>query len=330
MQNRFFRYMIFVLIPITLSVSSCSKKGVDSDEESISQASTRSTGSTNSNERINLTPYPFGRKQNTNDGPEEMTETADSKPAEVEKKDPPVYPLTDFLSTEKNYSSESPAAPSVPSTTTSVPPTAQAPSQVVLSNPPEIQTKQDPVPEKPAVVESPEPVVAEKAPEVKEEPPAPQVTNEVEETVDNVQQAEYERSLGNVSNTNITRKEFEEDKTAILAIIEKLDKIMKNKDYKAWLAYLEEESVKYWSTRNNLLKAQNRLPVKGLTLRTLEDYFKYVFIPSRSGRRVDEIRYETEKLVKAVQVNGENDTVYYYFKKSSNGTWKLHLPPISD
>ena len=48
---------------------------------------------------------------------------------------------------------------------------------------------------------------------------------------------------------------------------------------------------------------------------------------------MDEIRYETESSVKAVQIRTdekgryEGDTVYYYLRKVAN-EWKLHLPQM--
>ncbi|MBO7639238.1 MAG: hypothetical protein J6S91_09715 [Treponema sp.] len=160
-----------------------------------------------------------------------------------------------------------------------------------------------------------------------------QVKTEVkkEETKKDVQKnEEYERSVGKSTTAAVTMQVFEEDKKDILNIISKLDTVMKNRDYKTWLTYLNDESIRYWSNRSNLAKAETRLPVKGLQLTNLEDYFKYVFIPSRSGRRVDEIRYENDKQVKAVQVNGSTDVVYYNFEKNANGVWKLRLPSNSD
>ncbi len=126
---------------------------------------------------------------------------------------------------------------------------------------------------------------------------------------------------------------FNKDKEAVLAIINELNTVMKEQNYKSWLNYLDEESKNYWSNKSNLKKAQKRLPVKGLTLSTLEDYFKYIFIPSRQGNEMDEIRYETESSVKAVQIRTDEkgkyagDTVYYYLRKV-NGAWKLHLPQM--
>ncbi len=137
-----------------------------------------------------------------------------------------------------------------------------------------------------------------------------------------IEKDEYERSTAEVS---VTKEVFNEDKAKILHMVKNLDIYMKNLDYKGWLTCLDEDSKIYWSRPQNLKKAANRLPKKGLRLNTLEDYFRFVFIPARVGHNVDEIRYETEILVKAVQVEDDVDVVYYNFHKIDD-QWKLVLP----
>lgn len=137
---------------------------------------------------------------------------------------------------------------------------------------------------------------------------------------------EYKRS---VSAVEVSVEQFELDKRIIMSKITELDIVMEGKDYKRWLSYLDPESVNYWSKKANLQKASKRLPIKGMKLNSLEDYFKFVFIPARAGKRVDEIRYETLTQIKAVQVNDDSDTIYYNFEKI-NGEWKVSLPPLDD
>ncbi|WP_147634886.1 hypothetical protein [Treponema pectinovorum] len=142
---------------------------------------------------------------------------------------------------------------------------------------------------------------------------------------------EYSKSVGKVT---VSKDTFEADKAEILNIIEKLKRVMADYDYNAWLLYVNNESKIYWSDPANLKKAQSKLPIKGLKLKNLQDYFKYVFVPSRSGRDITTLRYESESYVKAVQITSnesldtdEKYTVYYYFNKI-NGRWYLHLPKI--
>ena len=165
--------------------------------------------------------------------------------------------------------------------------------------------------------------VEEKKPEVKpapvkEEKPEPDETDE-----------EYLRSTDNLDkNDKVTKEEFNEDKAAILKIIEELSVIMENKNVEGWLKYIEPESIKYYKNPVNLQKAQQKLPNKTVKLRSINDYFKYVFIPSRKRSKVDEIRYISKTSIKAVQVKTDKSiVVYYYFTKIGN-QWFVHLPEV--
>lgn len=163
--------------------------------------------------------------------------------------------------------------------------------------------------------------VVEEAVAIEEDEVLPPVVEEI-----NPIDQEYLRSAGDIS---VSRETFMEDKRQILSIISDLETVMASKNYKKWLSYLDSESVSYWSQRSVLQRAASRLPVKGLKLTTLEDYFRYIFISSRAGKRVDEIRYITTNSVKAVQVDETADIVYYNFHKVDE-EWKLHLPELSD
>jgi len=171
-----------------------------------------------------------------------------------------------------------------------------------------------------------EPKKEEPKKEVKVEPvkkEEPKVEKKAEPKVEQ-KNDEYSRSVGNL---NISKDDFEADKKAIMAMISELDTIMKDKAYKKWLGYVDSESAEYWSKSSTLKKAQARMPIKGLQLKTLEDYFKYVFVPARQKSKITEIRYESATYVKAVEVQEEQDLVYYYFKKN-NGKWLVHIPPL--
>ena len=139
--------------------------------------------------------------------------------------------------------------------------------------------------------------------------------------------AENEEYLRSVNNVDVTKKTFEDDKTAIMATIDELSDIMAAGRYEAWLKFIDDESIRYWSNPKNLERASKMLPVKGLRMNSLRDYFTYIFVPSRKGRKVDEIRYDSKTSVKAVQVREDTDIIYYYFNKI-NGKWLVHIPPI--
>ncbi len=137
---------------------------------------------------------------------------------------------------------------------------------------------------------------------------------------------EYKRSIGQIA--EVSKEEFIQDKTEIINTIKELQKIMDKQDYQAWLPYISRTSIQYYSSPVNIRKANKRLPDKTIILRGLEDYFKYIFIPSRKQSKVDEIRYINKSEVKAVQVLPNNSTVVYYNFIREDGKWKVNIPTL--
>ena len=106
---------------------------------------------------------------------------------------------------------------------------------------------------------------------------------------------------------------------------------MTDYNFDGWLKYIDNESVQYWSNPKNLKNASKRLPYKNQALNNINDYFRLVFVPSRKGRSVEEIRYISRDSVKAVEVrdeeDGPRDVVYYNFVKV-NDKWMVKIPPL--
>lgn len=140
---------------------------------------------------------------------------------------------------------------------------------------------------------------------------------------------EYQRSVGQISQgDSVTKEEFIADKTEIINVIKELQKIMDKQDYQGWLKYISKSSIQYYSSPVNIRKANKRLPDKTIVLNGLEDYFKYVFIPSRKASQVDEIRYVSKTAVKAVQVQEDGSIFVYYNFEKEDGAWKVKLPTV--
>lgn len=157
--------------------------------------------------------------------------------------------------------------------------------------------------------------------------PKPVQTPSVNKPAKTEAELEYERATKELSGEFISMDTYEADKKIILQKISELNDIMKSKNYKMWLNYIEKNSVEYWSLKSNLSTVSKQLPVKGLNLKTLEDYFNYVFIPSRMGRRIDDIRYLSSTSIKAVQIKNDDTIIFYNFKKI-DGEWLVELPRL--
>jgi len=154
--------------------------------------------------------------------------------------------------------------------------------------------------------------------------------DEPELTIVEEPQGEYARSLAGLDASIISEETFADDKSEILAIIEDLEIIMRKRDFPAWTKYLSEESRAYWSDGKNLAALAEKLPGGGrVKLNSLKDYFEKFFIPARKGRVIDEIRYVTPDLVKAVQYKDNEDITTYLFERSGD-TWVLTLDTDSE
>lgn len=158
-------------------------------------------------------------------------------------------------------------------------------------------------------------------------------TEEIQENINQTtvplteEDAEYLRSTVALDATDIVSKDtFTQDKKDILDMIDLLETAMRTNNYAKWRSYLTPASITYWQNPRNLREIESRLPVAGLKVNDLQDYFKYIFVPARAGRQVDEIRYISSTQVKAVQVQDHTDIVYYTFEKI-NGKWMLNLVP---
>ena len=105
------------------------------------------------------------------------------------------------------------------------------------------------------------------------EEPQPEEPVELTET-----DKEYYRSISNLNGEQaVSKSQFEEDKKNVLATIDKLSTIMVKSDYNGWLNYITPAYKTFWSTEQNLKAIESRLPQKQLKIRSLQDYFKYVF-----------------------------------------------------
>ena len=151
----------------------------------------------------------------------------------------------------------------------------------------------------------------------------------IDVTQDEPDDDEYIRSTNNLSSDElVTKKEFADDKAQILKIIDEMQDIMENEDVDAWLKYIAPDSIRYYSSPANIRKAQKKLPNKTIVLNGIGDYFKYVFIPSRKRRSVDEIRYISKTNIKAVDVKDDKSIVVYYQFVKVNNKWLVHIPTL--
>lgn len=120
----------------------------------------------------------------------------------------------------------------------------------------------------------------------------------------------------------ITKKDYEETKSEIEIVVDNLNKVTATKDYGKWLKYLSESYKQEYSRPAVLQITSDNLPVKGIKLRNLQDYFSYVFVPSRQNIRVDDIKFVSPVQVNVITKSGNTKLLVYNLEKI-NGKWLL-------
>lgn len=123
----------------------------------------------------------------------------------------------------------------------------------------------------------------------------------------------------------ITKLTFENTKTEMQLVVEELNKITLERDYTKWLTWLSDEYKQTYSDPAILEKVSSSLPIKGVKLKTLRDYFEYVFVPSRQNMRVDDIQFVSPTRVYVImEITPKSPAAIYILEKTPTG-WKLVL-----
>ena len=171
---------------------------------------------------------------------------------------------------------------------------------------PEVKKEEPPVQPEPVV--EPEPI-AEKTPmPVEEKKPEPV--------------AEKDTIIAEFEGVTITKETYDQTKTEMEKVVEQLNRITASKDYTKWLSFLSDEYQRQYSQAATLKTVSEALPVKGIKLKSLKDYFSYVFVPSRQNVRVDDIKFVSPTRVNVIMKQG-NVSLLIYAIENIDGKWKL-------
>jgi len=129
--------------------------------------------------------------------------------------------------------------------------------------------------------------------------------------------------------TVITQEYHSTTRTEVQQFIEKLNREIRNKNYKAWRAALSDEYFTEISSPQNLrqISEQPAMTTRKIVLRTPEDYFTHVVVPSRANSRVDDIEFISLTRVKAFTITknraGEEVRLRLYDLEKINDTWTI-------
>ena len=220
----------------------------------------------------------------------------------------------------------------------SPPPVEQPAAQVQSAPPPE----PPPPPEAPKTPEAPPaPVVQAVVPAPVEpapapvEPPPPPV--QVVQPAAPVQSAPPPKEVFDPG--NITEEMYETTKADVQSLIADLNRIIRARNYNAWVGHLSASYLKEISSQpfleniteelykrdqivaTNLGRDPRRVQKK--ILRTAKDYFDNVVVPSRSNDRMDDIDFVSENRVKAYTLDTRGQRLILYDLELIDEKWKI-------
>lgn len=124
---------------------------------------------------------------------------------------------------------------------------------------------------------------------------------------------------------SITQEVFDEAKSDVQLFIEKLNQIIRDRDYHTWAAYLSRNYINAISDPGFLtrLSESARLKAENIVLKSPEDYFLNVVVPSRANDRVDDIEIIGKNQVKAYTITPRGQRLRLYSLEKDGDSWKI-------
>jgi len=131
----------------------------------------------------------------------------------------------------------------------------------------------------------------------------------------------------------VSQAVYDSTREEVKQFIEKLNQIVRTRNYNAWTGTLSQEYIDLYSSSSKLreLSEEPLMKKANITLRNLNDYFTRVFIPSRNPDRVQidniDIEFVTSTKVRAFTTRtnnaGQNQREILYNLEKINNDWKI-------
>jgi hypothetical protein len=127
----------------------------------------------------------------------------------------------------------------------------------------------------------------------------------------------------------VSQERYISTRDEVQKFIEEQNKIIKDRNFTAWKASLSSEYFAEISSRENLsrISEQPGMKTRRIVLRTAQDYFDYVVVPSRADLRVDEIEFISVNRVKAFTLTtnkaGEEQRLRLYDLEKIGNSWTI-------
>jgi len=137
------------------------------------------------------------------------------------------------------------------------------------------------------------------------------------------------RKTENFDSSKISQAKYTSTREEVQKFIEQQNKLIKERNFDAWKNSLSPEYFAEISSKDNLkrISEQPAMKTRRIVLRTAQDYFDYVVVPSRADLRVDEIEFISENRVKAFTITtnkaGEEQKLRLYDLEKVGNSWTI-------
>ena len=121
----------------------------------------------------------------------------------------------------------------------------------------------------------------------------------------------------------ISQEVYESTKSDIQELVERLNRLIRARNFNTWVSYLREDYYQKISSREFLNDIVGRFPIFRGRLNNARDYFTHVVVPSRTNDRVDEIEFISENKVRAYTVDSRGQVLVLYNLEKQGGQWKI-------
>jgi hypothetical protein len=168
-------------------------------------------------------------------------------------------------------------------------------------------------------VSQPEMIVREPEPPKQEAPVQPLVEDVAVET--------------NFDVSSISMEVFNSTKEEMQGLIEEINQVIRAKDYNTWISYLAEDFIQTINSQDylaELSRTSGGLKSRNIILKSPQDYFTYVVVPSRENVRVDphldDIEFLSQNRVKAFTINARKQRLRLFEFIKIGNSWKIAWP----
>jgi hypothetical protein len=123
----------------------------------------------------------------------------------------------------------------------------------------------------------------------------------------------------------VSKDVYDRTFSEIMQFLNKINEIIKTKNFEAWKANLTREFIAINSDPARLQELSQKpyLKDRNIVLASLYDYFISVFIPSRLETKLDTIDFIDKNRVKAITMVNSVPYVVYLVEKDENNEWKI-------